>query len=111
MELYDLMKALHDEGCMVSISEVKDAIEVLRNVDTSDPKIVYNVLEATLGKDDVCKAALPEALRKLAKQHTKEAPPVPEHTEEIPEIHEELNTEEQPQFTNQKIEVPKDWNW
>ncbi|NPA98045.1 MAG: hypothetical protein GXO43_01575 [Crenarchaeota archaeon] len=56
---------MNNKGCNVSISEIKDAIDLLQNVDTTDKDMVYYILHTTLAKNDVCETALNETLKEL----------------------------------------------
>lgn len=60
------MKELDAQGCYVSISEIKDAVDLLENVDLNDTELVRNVLRSTLGKTDECRAVIEgEGLKKI----------------------------------------------
>ena len=111
MIIYELMKFLNKRGCRVSISEIKDAIDILANVDLSDQDLVFNVMISALGKDDVCRTAL-EDLREskgmsilggLEKEQT------PTYTQEVPEP-EVKEKEEKNQISEEEKET-WGWNW
>lgn len=68
------MKELDAMGCYVSISEIKDVVDLLENVDLNDTELVRNVLRSTLGKTDACRAVIEgEGLNKIvARIHQRE---------------------------------------
>ena len=106
------MKYLNERGCRVSISEIKDTIDILSNVDTSDPDIVFNVMLSTLGKDDVCRVALED----LRKQSGKSILFSSEKSEgygidEIPEHASVELTEREERSEEHEEDETWGWNW
>lgn len=65
--IYSLYRLLNEKGCRVSISEIKDAIDLLQYVDPEDSDLVFNVLATTLGKDESCYVALEESVMQIKK--------------------------------------------
>jgi len=102
MLLYDLYTRLNKKGCNVSISEIKDALDLLQNVDINDTDLVYQILHTTLAKNDVCEAALDETLDELRKSM---ATSVTQTPTEPTRIAEEPKQEKVGQGRNNPVEV------